>query len=65
MMHGHILDGEVARRVNEKFGCHLEAAEIRRWYDAVQGHVEGSWGWFNAKADDDVEVEVILTHCGL
>ena len=65
MMHGDILDGEVVRRVNNKFGCNLEAEEIKRWYEAVEGQMEGSWGWLNGKADDDVEVRVILAHCGL
>lgn len=65
MMYGDILDGEVARRVNKKFGCDLEAEVIKRWYEAVEGKMEGSWGWFSDKADDDVEVRVILTHCGL
>lgn len=65
MMHGDVLDGEVARRVNKKFGCNLEAEEIKQWYDTAQGQAEGSWGWFNGKPDDDVEVRVILNHCGL
>ena len=42
MMHGDILDGEVARRVNKELGCTLEAEQIKRWYEAVEGKVEGS-----------------------
>ena len=65
MMHGDVLDGEVARRVNEELGCTLEAEQIKRWYEAVEDQLEGNCGWFNGKADDDAEVRFILSCCGL
>ena len=65
MMHGDVLNGEVARRVNERFGCNLEAGDVAEWYEAVEGKAEGSWEWFNGKGEDDVEVRAILAKFGL
>ncbi|MCJ1301074.1 hypothetical protein MMC08_003873 [Hypocenomyce scalaris] len=60
LQYGELLDAEVARRLSVRFDYEVEEEMVRWWYERNVGSADGSWGWFDGRADGDAEVAAVL-----
>lgn len=65
VLYGGLGDGEVARRVSERFGVECSEEMVGFWRGVNVGGREGSWAWFQGKGAGDGEVRAVLEAFGL